>query len=166
MRHFPPPIVKHSPWVPYFYGVQPPKLIMDQRIVCSYFVLFLLAFARCGQPPHALLEELSPQYQNVQKISAQADCLGPEGGYITTVTEDDAGSLIFEQVFTYKLDDFRVRIDHDTICYLLDTLDQPMDTLSTSVAWIIRSHHFHKMAAQPLDFFKDITKETDRKSVV
>ncbi|MEM6723899.1 MAG: hypothetical protein AAF598_07660 [Bacteroidota bacterium] len=135
---------------------------MDHRLAIIIVGFSFLAFARCGQSVHPVTQALSPLYEQVQTISSNADCLGPDGGYLTNVTEADNGHLLFEQSFTYKSDDFRVRIEQDSIGYLLDSLDQTLDTLTASVAWIIRSHHFHKMAAQPLDFFQAAEKEAEQ----
>lgn len=119
-----------------------------------YFLMIILGFA-CTDSSKNVDLPLSEKYQEIEKINYKADCLGPDGGYITSVNEDK-NQFLFEQTFTYKLEDFRVNVIGDTSAYLLDSAGLVLDTLSKEVAWVIRSHHFHKMAALPFEYFDQI----------
>lgn len=102
---------------------------------------------------------LDMRYTDIDKIYSKANCIGPNGAYITEVNSDKNGALRFTQTFELRDLPFAANLVSKDIGYVIDTNDKTIDTLSSVAIEMIRSHDFHRMHTNPDAFFQQIEFE-------
>lgn len=136
---------------------------MTIRLIACCIFLSLFGLISCKENKSANNNKLSldPRYLKIEKINSSANCVGPNGDYITKVISQENGRLVFSQDFDHEDLQFMVELSSDNTGYTIDENGIISDTLSNTAIQMIRSHDFHRIQTNPASFYDQIKFEKE-----
>jgi hypothetical protein len=129
-------------------------------------VLLLLAAACAGRwPGNSNADQpvfaLDKAYQDITRIQASADCIGPPGRYTSEIHSFEDDYIYFHQKFKDRPGEFKAVLLDTASGYSFDINNQLKHLLNKQSVQIVRSHDFHRMALFPHIYCKDLQRSTD-----
>ncbi|MBR9920477.1 MAG: hypothetical protein GYB31_06530 [Bacteroidetes bacterium] len=117
--------------------------------------IFLFFFACQTSEDDTVRLPLNSNYLFIDEIHSVANCLGPDGRYVTEVHSFTDSTYTFKQDFEYREEAFHASVSENGIGYVLNPEGEVVDTLSREVVEMVRSHDFHRIQTRPNQFYSD-----------
>ena len=121
--------------------------------LCCIGILLAGCGEKKGLENELILDE---KYQKIDHIHSFANCDSPQGEYTTELLSYTDGTFYFTQIVDADNPLFKVKLDSENKAFLLDSLDNVLDTLPKTAALMIRGHDFHRIQTQPEKVFRNV----------